>query len=155
MTVDNRSVTGRNFSGQEQHFWSQVFSGNALTGRCYWEVEWDGLVSVGITCRGIRRKGEVVTRRPGGSGKSWFLACTDHTYYICHDNKGAELHISPISHTVGVYLDCPAGVLSFYQVLSDKLIHLHTFHCSLTEPVYPALRFRFTLEHTKCSASLC
>ncbi|XP_028974031.2 NACHT, LRR and PYD domains-containing protein 12-like isoform X2 [Esox lucius] len=41
------------------------------------------------------------------------------------------------SKRVGVYLDWPAGTLSFYSVSSDKLTHLHTFHSTFTEPLYP------------------
>ncbi|KAJ8377658.1 hypothetical protein AAFF_G00255030 [Aldrovandia affinis] len=38
---------------------------------------------------------------------------------------------------VGVYLDWPAGTLSFYSISSDRLTHLHTFHTTFTEPLYP------------------
>ncbi|XP_045899135.1 NACHT, LRR and PYD domains-containing protein 12-like, partial [Micropterus dolomieu] len=44
------------------------------------------------------------------------------------------------SRRIGVYVDCPAGTLSFYEVSSDKLTHLHTFNTTFTEPVYPAFR---------------
>ncbi|CAI5670247.1 unnamed protein product [Oreochromis niloticus] len=36
-----------------------------------------------------------------------------------------------------VYVDCPAGTLSFYRVSSDTLIHLHTFNTTFTETLYP------------------
>ncbi|KAI3363944.1 hypothetical protein L3Q82_001522 [Scortum barcoo] len=40
-------------------------------------------------------------------------------------------------YRVAVYVDCPAGTLSFYRVSSDTLIHLHTFNTTFTEPLYP------------------
>ncbi|XP_028456305.1 tripartite motif-containing protein 16 [Perca flavescens] len=38
---------------------------------------------------------------------------------------------------VGVYVDCPAGTLSFYRVSSVSLIHLYTFNTTFTQPLYP------------------
>ncbi|AWP00600.1 putative NACHT LRR and PYD domains-containing protein 12-like [Scophthalmus maximus] len=51
---------------------------------------------------------------------------------------------------VGVYVDHPAGSLSFYSVSSDSMIHLHTFRTTFTEPLYPGFRF-----WSGCSVSLC
>lgn len=34
--------------------------------------------------------------------------------------------------------DWPAGTLSFYEVFSDTMTHLHTFQATFTEPLYPA-----------------
>uniref|UniRef100_A0A3Q0SI86 Ig-like domain-containing protein n=1 Tax=Amphilophus citrinellus TaxID=61819 RepID=A0A3Q0SI86_AMPCI len=42
---------------------------------------------------------------------------------------------------VAVYVDCPAGTLSFYRVSSDTLIHLHTFTTTFTEPLYPGFGY--------------
>uniref|UniRef100_A0A3Q3FDC9 NACHT domain-containing protein n=1 Tax=Labrus bergylta TaxID=56723 RepID=A0A3Q3FDC9_9LABR len=58
---------------------------------------------------------------------------------------------SSVSHRVAVYVDCPAGSLSFYRVSSDTLIHLHTFNTTFTEPLYPGFRIR---SHGS-SVSLC
>ncbi|TKS66028.1 Neoverrucotoxin subunit alpha [Collichthys lucidus] len=57
----------------------------------------------------------------------------------------------PLSHRVAVYVDCPAGSLSFYRVSSDTLIHLHTFNTTFTQPLYPG--FGFCLPGS--SVSLC
>ncbi|KAL4009686.1 hypothetical protein ACER0C_003538 [Sarotherodon galilaeus] len=40
-----------------------------------------------------------------------------------------------------VYVDCPAGTLSFYRVSSDTLIHLHTFNTTFTQTLYPGILF--------------
>ncbi|XP_044059929.1 NACHT, LRR and PYD domains-containing protein 12-like isoform X3 [Siniperca chuatsi] len=45
------------------------------------------------------------------------------------------------SHRVAVYVDCPAGTLSFYRLCFGRLIHLHTFNTTFTEPLYPGFRF--------------
>ncbi|KAL4009564.1 hypothetical protein ACER0C_003416 [Sarotherodon galilaeus] len=42
---------------------------------------------------------------------------------------------------VAVYVDCPAGTLSFYRVSSDTLIHLHTFNTTFTQTLYPGFWF--------------
>ncbi|CAI5657176.1 unnamed protein product [Oreochromis niloticus] len=49
-----------------------------------------------------------------------------------------------------VYVDCPAGTLSFYRVSSDTLIHLHTFNTTFTQTLYPG----FWLAYGS-SVSLC
>lgn len=56
-----------------------------------------------------------------------------------HDNK-VRMFFSPTKlRRVGVYLDWPAGTLSFYDASSnsDKLVHLYTFQTKFSESVYP------------------
>ncbi|XP_078101575.1 stonustoxin subunit alpha-like [Sander vitreus] len=48
---------------------------------------------------------------------------------------------SSVSGRVAVYVDCPAGSLSFYTVSSDSLILLHTFNTTFTQPLYPGFGF--------------
>ncbi|KAL4009214.1 hypothetical protein ACER0C_003066 [Sarotherodon galilaeus] len=50
-----------------------------------------------------------------------------------------------------VYVDCPAGTLSFYRVSSDTLIHLHTFNTTFTQTLYPG----FAVWSPGSSVSLC
>ncbi|XP_037646926.1 NACHT, LRR and PYD domains-containing protein 12-like [Sebastes umbrosus] len=117
----------------------QVLCTNGLTGRCYWEVEWKGPVFVGVTYRGIRRKGREDDSLLGFNDKSWCLDCNKNTDW--HNGKGKVIPTKSFSafNRVGVYLDWPAGVLSFYRVSSDILTHLHTFNTTFTEPLYPGL----------------
>ncbi|KAM9339614.1 uncharacterized protein ABDE67_017252 [Symphorus nematophorus] len=120
----------------------QLLCREALTGRCYWEVEWKGNVHVAVTYRGISRTGACVF---GGNDQSWSLKCSEYGYYVWHNNRDTFLHLplsSSVSHRVAVYVDCPAGSLSFYRVSSDKLIHLHTFNTTFTEPLYPGFGFK-------------
>uniref|UniRef100_A0A3Q3EBY7 NACHT domain-containing protein n=1 Tax=Labrus bergylta TaxID=56723 RepID=A0A3Q3EBY7_9LABR len=110
--------------------WHQLLFRTGLIGRCYWEVEWRGDVSVSVSYRGIRRRGNSDECVFGYNDQSWSLSCSDR---------------------VAVYVDCPAGSLSFYRVSSDTLIHLHTFNTTFTEPLYPGFGFR----SLGSSVSLC
>ncbi|XP_067333838.1 protein NLRC3-like [Channa argus] len=118
-------------------FWSQLLCRNVLTGRCYWEVEWRERVSISVSYRGIRRKGNSDDCLFGWNNQSWSLNCSDHGYYVWHNTRQSFFSSSSVSNRVAVYVDCPAGSLSFYSVSSDKLIHLHTFNTTFTEHLYP------------------
>ncbi|XP_055362213.1 protein NLRC3-like [Betta splendens] len=128
----------------------QLLCSNGLTGRCYWEVEWSGGVYISVSYGGIRRKGNSKDCWFGFNDQSWSLYCSDHDYSVRHNNI-VTLISSSVSDRVSVYVDCPAGSLSFYRVSSDKLIHLHTFNTTFTEPLYPG----FGLLSPCSSVSLC
>ncbi|KAM4598318.1 NACHT, LRR and PYD domains-containing protein 3-like [Polymixia lowei] len=134
---------------------SQVLCREGLTGRCYWEVEWKGLVDIAVTYRGIRRREEGVHSRFGMNDKSWSLFCSDDSYSVWHNQIRTVIHLpSSGSNRVGVYLDWSAGSLSFYRVSSDTLAHIHTFHSTFTEPLYPGFRFWANFAN-RSSVSLC
>ncbi|XP_073348428.1 protein NLRC3-like [Pagrus major] len=121
---------------------SQLLCRTGLTGRCYWEVAWREEVHVAVTYRGIRRKGDREDCLFGWNDQSWSLTCSDGHYSVRHNNRRTVLPLSSsssssVSNRVAVYVDCPAGTLSFYRVSSDSLIHLHTFNITFTEPLYP------------------
>ncbi|XP_014905874.1 protein NLRC3-like [Poecilia latipinna] len=118
----------------------QMLCTNGVTGRCYWEVEWLGEVRVSVSYRGIKRKGESEDFRFGRNNQSWSLSCSDAGYYIWN-NKIRMPIISHVSHRVAVYVDYPAGLLSFYRVDAETLTHLHTFNTTFTEPLYPGFGF--------------
>ncbi|XP_038164236.1 NLR family CARD domain-containing protein 3-like [Cyprinodon tularosa] len=130
----------------------QLLCSSELTGRCYWEVDWQKTVYVSVSYKRIRRKGEEnEVCWFGWNDQSWRLSCSDLGYYIWHNNKpifitsstsSSSSSSSPsVSNRVAVYVDCPAGILSFYRVSSDSLIHLHTFNTTFTEPLYPGFGF--------------
>ncbi|XP_048854183.1 NACHT, LRR and PYD domains-containing protein 12-like isoform X2 [Brienomyrus brachyistius] len=117
----------------------QVLCRESLTGRCYWEAEWDedGAL-IGVTYKGIGRKGESYDCLLGDNDKSWVLCCDPVSYFVWHNNKRTAIPIRPSgSRRVGVYLDWGAGALSFYRVSSDGLTPLHRFTSSFTESLYP------------------
>uniref|UniRef100_A0A4W6EL59 NACHT domain-containing protein n=1 Tax=Lates calcarifer TaxID=8187 RepID=A0A4W6EL59_LATCA len=133
LSDNNRKVTqATKYQSYPDHpdrfdYWPQLLCRTGLTGRCYWEVEWSGKVNISVSYRGISRTDKGIESMFGRNDQSWSLFCTD-----------------------GVYVDCPAGSLSFYTVSSDKLIHLHTFNTTITEPLYPGFLISFV-----SSVSLC
>ncbi|XP_029370446.1 NLR family CARD domain-containing protein 3-like [Echeneis naucrates] len=136
-------------------YWPQVLCDTGLTGRCYWEVEWAGKVYVAVSYRSIGRNGDSDGSKFGGNDQSWCLTCTDGGYNAWHNNSGTLIpqpSDSSVSNRVAVYVDCPAGVLSFYKVSSDTLIHLHTFNTTFTEPLYAGFGYGVKFN---ASAFLC
>ncbi|XP_029904545.1 NLR family CARD domain-containing protein 3-like [Myripristis murdjan] len=130
--------------------WPQILCRDGLTGRCYWEVRWKGRVDIGVTYRGIRRQGNSDDCRLGYNEHSWSLRCYDDSFSARHNNRETAIP-APSSNRVAVYLDWPAGSLSFYSVSSDTLIHLHTFKNTFTHPLYPG----FGVWWSGSSVSLC
>ncbi|XP_041825060.1 NACHT, LRR and PYD domains-containing protein 3-like [Melanotaenia boesemani] len=126
----------------------QLLGVNLLTGRCYWEVEWRGDVYISVTYRGIGRRGKTSGCLFGHNDQSWSLFCSDDDgYSVCynyrktHISSSSSSSSSSVSNRVAVYVDCPAGTLSFYRVSSDALIHLYTFNTTFTHPLLPGLGF--------------
>uniref|UniRef100_A0A4W6FJ34 B30.2/SPRY domain-containing protein n=1 Tax=Lates calcarifer TaxID=8187 RepID=A0A4W6FJ34_LATCA len=131
--------------------WPQLLCRTGLTGRCYWEVEWTGAVRISVSYRGISRKGDKDDRVLGWNDQSWSLSSSNDGYSFRHNKKVTNIPSSYVSNRVAVYVDCPAGSLSFYRVSSDSLIHLHTFNTTFTEPLYPG----FAVWRPGSSVSLC
>ncbi|KAL4009652.1 hypothetical protein ACER0C_003504 [Sarotherodon galilaeus] len=123
----------------------QLLCRNGLTGCCYWEVEWRGDVYISVSYRRIRRKGDGYNCVFGFNDQSWSLyCCDDGPRSVWHNNRHTPISSSSsssssssASNRVAVYVDCPAGTLSFYRVSSDTLIHLHTFNTTFTQTLYP------------------
>ncbi|XP_076152926.1 NACHT, LRR and PYD domains-containing protein 12-like [Alosa pseudoharengus] len=117
----------------------QVLCREGQSGHCYWEAEWsDKGARIALAYESIKRKkDDDVTM--GWNAKSWSLFCSPgHSYTVRHNKKHTDIPApSSGSRRVGVYLDWPAGTLSFYSVSSDTLTHLHTFHSTFTEPLCP------------------
>ncbi|XP_056441300.1 NLR family CARD domain-containing protein 3-like [Gadus chalcogrammus] len=146
LSEDNRKVTrveeDQSYPDHPDRFDSQyqVLGREALTGRCYLEVEREGLVWIGVTYRGITRRGRGDDSELGWNNKSWSLHCYDDGYSARYNGRETVLPLRPAGSTrVGVYLDRPAGSLSFYRVSpggggsSDTLTHIHTFWSSFTQ----------------------
>uniref|UniRef100_A0A8C7N766 NACHT, LRR and PYD domains-containing protein 12-like n=1 Tax=Oncorhynchus kisutch TaxID=8019 RepID=A0A8C7N766_ONCKI len=160
LSEENRKVTCRReeqpYPDHPERFevWGQVLCREGLTGRCYWEVEWSGRrgADIGVTYKGISRRGWGDDCCLGYNDKSWSLFCSDNRYIAWHNNKPTTIDVPPSSsHRVGVYLDWPAGTLSFYRASSDTLTHLITFTSTFTEPLYPG----FGVYDVGDSVSLC
>uniref|UniRef100_A0A669BHU9 NACHT domain-containing protein n=1 Tax=Oreochromis niloticus TaxID=8128 RepID=A0A669BHU9_ORENI len=143
----------------------QLLCRNGLTGRCYWEVEWRGGVAISVSYRSIRRKGISDDCLFGCNDQSWSLHCSyDGRCSVWHNKIKTPISSSSsssVSNRAAVYVDCPAGTLSFYRVSSDTLIHLHTFNTTFTQTLYPGFGVGLLpmLGGVKCyfnsSVSLC
>ncbi|XP_044213320.1 uncharacterized protein LOC122986229 [Thunnus albacares] len=135
----------------------QLLCRNDLTGRCYWEVEWRGNVYISVSYRGINRKGDSDDCEFGGNDQSWSLICSDDGgYSVCHNKRETSISSSSSSSSsssnrVAVYVDCPAGTLSFYRVSSDTLILLHTFNTTFTQPLYAGFGVYWSGSVSLCS----
>ncbi|XP_051781972.1 tripartite motif-containing protein 16-like [Erpetoichthys calabaricus] len=115
----------------------QVLCREALTGTCcYWEVKFTGhWVRIGVTYKGLSRKGLGREYSLGNNEQSWSLFCSHSQCFVSH-NRQRTIISAPYSPRIGVYLDWPAGSLSFYSV-SHTMTLLHRFNNSFTEPLYP------------------
>ncbi|XP_045567059.1 NACHT, LRR and PYD domains-containing protein 12 isoform X2 [Salmo salar] len=132
----------------------QVLCREGLTGcRYYWEVERDGeWAYIGVVYKGMNRKGGVLDSGIGTNRKSWCLICFDGFYSFNHAGVSRRSISDPHSNRVGVYLDWPAGTLSFYSMSSSgTLTHLYTFYSTFTEPLYPG----FGVCSSSSSVTLC
>ncbi|XP_030622131.1 E3 ubiquitin/ISG15 ligase TRIM25-like [Chanos chanos] len=141
LSEGNREVTGtRSAQPYPDHperfdWWMQVLCREGLSGRCYWEVEWSGRVFIGVSYRGISRKGEGNECGFGYNNQSWSLDCSYLSYTFIHnDIKTIIPNVSSCSR-IGVYLDHRAGTLSFYSV-SDTMTLLHRVQTTFTQPLY-------------------
>ncbi|XP_023193637.1 NACHT, LRR and PYD domains-containing protein 12-like [Xiphophorus maculatus] len=150
LSEDNRKVTYvmelQSYPDHSDRFdyYLQLLCRTGLTGRCYWEVEWRGDVDISVSYRRIRRKGNSRDCVFGYNDHSWSLICSDDGYSVRYNNRQTRLSSSSVSHRVAVYVDCTAGILSFYRISSDSLILLHTFNTTFTEPLIPGFGFLWT-----------
>ncbi|XP_078016724.1 NLR family CARD domain-containing protein 3-like isoform X9 [Epinephelus lanceolatus] len=164
LSDNNRKVTrvkeDQSYPDHPDRFdgWPQLLCKTGLTGRCYWEVECRGGVYISVSYRGISRRGNRADCVFGRNDQSWSLSCFNGDYSVWHNNRKTHISSSSsssssssVSGRVAVYVDCPAGTLSFFRVSSDSLIHLHTFNTTFTEPLYPG----FWLWSPGSSVSLC
>ncbi|XP_063327577.1 NACHT, LRR and PYD domains-containing protein 12-like isoform X3 [Pelmatolapia mariae] len=113
----------------------QVLCEEGLTGRHYWEVEclW---ADVGVAYKSIDRVGDSSSEFSFGKNeKSW---CWMNDDVFSHNNTCLTfLKSTPLRCTIGMYLDWPAGILSFFEVSADTVTHLYTVHTTFTEPLHP------------------
>ncbi|XP_061563185.1 NACHT, LRR and PYD domains-containing protein 3-like [Cololabis saira] len=139
-------------------YWEQLLCREVLTGRCYWEVQWSDGVSVSVSYRRINRRGTSDDCRFGGNDHSWSLDCSPGgRYRVHHNNRETSVTSSPSpsSNRLAVYVDVPAGTLSFYEVsVSDRLIHLHTINTTFSEPLCAGFRL-WSWSWSESSVSLC
>ena len=120
-------------------YWYQALSWESLTGRCYWEVEWEGIiVHVVATYKNISRTGISLECAFGFNDKSWKLYCCRNSYNFYHNRVETPVSGPQSTTRTGVYLDHSAGILSFYSI-SQTMTLLHRVQSTFTQPLYVGL----------------
>lgn len=118
-------------------------------------------VRIAVAYKEIGRKGRMDDLKFGCNKISWYFGVDKSKFFdkivskiksfipfvdmfykrlvAYHDNKVRKFFSLTRLSRVGVYLDWPAGTLSFYDASSnsDKLVHLYTFETKFSESVYP------------------
>ncbi|XP_035247554.1 tripartite motif-containing protein 16-like [Anguilla anguilla] len=153
----------------------QVMCGEFLYERCYWETEFsvseEGQVDIAVAYEGIGRKKDFSDCRLGWNKNSWSLECNKRRYSVRHNKTQRQILARPSPYRragvcdeddgtnpevcvyrVGVCVDRPAGMLSFYSISnSDTLTLLHRFHVQFTQSTPLCAGFYVY----KSSVSLC
>ncbi|KAI4901124.1 hypothetical protein NFI96_023726 [Prochilodus magdalenae] len=123
-------------------------------GRFYWEVEAAPLRGYVVVCYGsIPRKENSFLDDFINSRKSWCVECGNEfpfilrygAYRVAKYLETLELDDDTQDEAkrkikLGVFLDHSAGILSFYVVNKEEMIHIYTFRTTFTEPLYVGLR---------------
>ncbi|XP_072313113.1 E3 ubiquitin/ISG15 ligase TRIM25-like [Eucyclogobius newberryi] len=116
----------------------QVLSRESLMGRCYWEVEWSGMLvgwcNAAVSYRDIQRIGNSECRF-GRNDKSWALESSSNSSSFWFNSVQSKVS-GPVGSRVGVYLDQSAGVLEFYRVSKSTMSLVHRVQTSFTRPLY-------------------
>ncbi|XP_042366807.1 neoverrucotoxin subunit beta-like [Plectropomus leopardus] len=126
----------------------QALCKEGLYKRHYWEVELStGSIEssyVAASYKRIERKGSGPESVLGSNTISWtfgqYLSSKLRSLRAWHNGMVWEIPFpSSGCNVIGVFLDWPAGTMSFYKVSSNTLSHLYTFRNTFTEPVYPGI----------------
>lgn len=119
--------------------WRQVLSQQSLyLHRYYFEVEISGGGTyVGLTCKGIDRKGEERNSCISGNNFSWSVHWNGKEFTAWHSDTETPLKAGPFRR-LGIYVSFPGGTLSFFGVEYDTMTLIHKFDCKFSEPVYAA-----------------
>ncbi|XP_073802498.1 uncharacterized protein isoform X2 [Danio rerio] len=118
-------------------YWPQVLCRESVCGRCYWEIDWSGDVSISVSYKSIRRKGEGVECVFGYNAQSWSLRCDSSRFIFRHNDTHTDLPVVPLSRRIGVFVDHSAGTLIFYNIYRDTMSLIHSVQTTFTEPLCP------------------
>ena len=102
----------------------------------FWEVEWEGKVNIGMTYRGIQRKGSTLASKLGRNNISWMLLCQAKSYAFLYNDTKKTIKVKPgRSSRVRVYQE--PDRMSFYRVppsgSSDPLTLIYNFTPPFTQ----------------------
>lgn len=135
---------------------SQVFCEQNLRGLCYWEVEWDGTVGIGVSYERADEKNRKKSVM-GRDKNSWCVFCSNRGYKWQDDvehsgikrQKGKIktqrkyfMFPSKVPHKMAVFLNWEGGTLTYYDITSGELELKHTFNSRFKEPLVPGFWFK-------------
>ncbi|KAK2890610.1 hypothetical protein Q8A67_013253 [Cirrhinus molitorella] len=124
----------------------QAMCSEALTDRCYFEVECDGGVGVGVAYK-TRDRTECIM---GVKNPFPALLCQNGKLKLWQNNEiTCEFPAYTRFKRVGVYVDIENGSLSYYSIC-DRFTHLHTHHTTFKDRLYIGFTFL-----TDSSVTLC
>lgn len=107
--------------------------------RGYWEVDFDGWVVIGVVCESAPRKGQDGPSGLGENNESWGVGWSGSCYQVWHNGENVDIQL-PLSTTMGLYVDQPAGIIKFLSVEGEgeKEVQLiHKFKADIQEKVFP------------------
>ncbi|XP_036958180.1 stonustoxin subunit beta-like isoform X1 [Acanthopagrus latus] len=116
----------------------QVLCKEGLTGRCYWEVEFEGSIEIALAYKDLGRSDYYAECAFGCNDKSWSLDLNRNSKCFRHNDEETAVP-EPQSSRVGVYLDHKAGTLTYCCVLDTRLQLMHRVETTFTKPLYPGL----------------
>uniref|UniRef100_A0A8C6TRW5 B30.2/SPRY domain-containing protein n=1 Tax=Neogobius melanostomus TaxID=47308 RepID=A0A8C6TRW5_9GOBI len=120
-----------------------VFCEQELSGLCYWELEWDGTVGIGVSYKGAATKSVI-----GSDDNSWAVFCSNQPHSCLEFDKCAkQAHTQKRPHRkicefpsqkMALYLNWEAGTLSYYSVIGKELTLITTFKATaFKKPLVP------------------
>lgn len=87
--------------------------------RAYWEVEFSGWVVIGATYEGAGRRADSGPSGLGENEESWGICWSGSRYQLWFNGMNKDITGVPFCSTMGVYIDQPAGIISFYAVRGE------------------------------------
>uniref|UniRef100_A0A8C7HF79 NACHT domain-containing protein n=1 Tax=Oncorhynchus kisutch TaxID=8019 RepID=A0A8C7HF79_ONCKI len=141
LSEENRKVTCRTeeqpYPDHPERFEDcrQVLCREGLTGRCYWEAEWSGgRADIGVTYKGINRRGRGIDCCLGYNDKSWSLVCYDksqHTHTYTLDTHTGHTQTTRHTHRMNtLYTSYTLDTHTHTGHTHWTHTHTHTGHCS-------------------------
>lgn len=118
----------------------QVLCKEGLLGfRGYWEVNYDGWVVIGVICESSPRKSQDGACGLGENSTSWGVGWSGSCYQVWHNSENIDIQL-PLTSSMGVYVDQPAGIIKFLVVEGEgeKEVRLiHKFKANCEEKILP------------------
>lgn len=116
----------------------QVLCKESIHGyRAYWEVDYGGWVVIGMVCESAPRKAQDGPCGLGENSTSWGVGWSGSCYQVWHNGENTDITL-PLTTTMGVYVDQPAGIIKFLSVEGEGEVRvISKFQANIEEKVLP------------------